>query len=153
MKTHTEKQFIELLKDIKSPSFYSKAYIKLLKDISHQSFNGVSIFHSPLVNNNPSAPSVQYKEGAFRNLCSPVKWRKQVPYKVQYSEVISGITIPLHCKHTDLYTKARLVISVPMYGSYQISVQLFLNKMHEWISIPCTTSNVRDTIIGILPQE
>lgn len=125
-------------------------YVKVVKDIRNNSFGGNSMFSHPMFDNTRFGNTVRFKKDAFRNLELQDDHHAR-GIKVPYKELLDCITFPLISPKNKHYWRARLVIAAPVHGAAQIAVQL-LSRYGEgqWITIPCTTANVKSTIERVL---
>ncbi len=127
--------------------------IETLKNITHQSFNDKNIFDSPLVD---CKGKVQLKYGTFPNHIPKEQWEEHPDFQYdQWYSMTSGIIIPLVSPKWSVGSKARLVISSPdnYYTNIQISIQFYVDNVDKWVSVPCRTNTVKETIMNLFPQE
>ena len=148
-----EKSFKELMTDIQSFAdiHVRDIIIETLKNITHQSFADKNIFKSSLVN---FKERVKYKYDSFPNHLTEVQYGEMTDYQGFYSEFISGLSIPLVSPKWSVGSRARLVIAIPNdLPIPQISVQFYVDNVDKWVSVPCRTNTVKETIMNLFPQE
>jgi hypothetical protein len=148
-----EKSFKELMSDIQgfAPIHVRDIIIETLKNITHQSFGDKNIFESSLVN---FKERVKYKYEAFHNQLTEEQFDEMTDYQGFYSEFISGLSIPLISPKWSVGSRARLVIAIPDdLPIPQISVQFYVDNVDKWVSVPCRTNTVKETIMNLFPQE
>ncbi|QDB70335.1 hypothetical protein CF8_0165 [Aeromonas phage CF8] len=148
-----EKSFKELVADMQvfAPIHVRDTIIETLKNITHQSFGDKNIFESSLVN---FKERVRYKYEAFPNQLTEERYDEMADYRGIYSELISGLSIPLISPKWSVGSRARLVIAVPddLYIP-QISIQFYVDNVDKWVTVPCKTNTVKETIMNLFPQE
>ena len=148
-----EKSFKELMGDIQvfAPIHVRDIIIETLKNITHQSFADKNIFESSLVN---FKERVKYKYVSFPNQLTEEQFDELTDYTSFYSEFISGLSIPLVSPKWFVGSRARLVIAIPDdLPIPQISVQFYVDNVDKWVSVPCRTNTVKETIMNLFPQE
>lgn len=148
-----EKSFKELVADMQvfAPIHVRDTIIETLKNITHQSFGDKNIFESPLINKNAR---VQYKWHVFENQISEVTWDKIVGTWDEFEHLISGVIIPLVSPTWGIGSKARLVIALAhRLPIPQISIQFYVDNVDKWVTVPCKTNTVKETIMNLFPQE
>lgn len=148
-----ESSFKELMGDIQgfAPVDVRDIIIETLKNITHQSFGDKNIFESSLVN---FKERVKYKYGSFPNQLTRLQYGEMTDYQGLYSEFISGLSIPLVSPKWSVGSRARLVIAIPDdLPIPQISVQFYVDNVDKWVSVPCRTNTVKETIMNLFPQE
>ena len=148
-----EKSFKELMTDIQSFAdiHVRDIIIETLKNITHQSFGDKNIFESSLVN---FKERVKYKYESFPNQLTEEQFDEMTDFRRIYSEFISGFSIPLVSPKWSVGSCARLVIAIPNdLPIPQISVQFYVDNVDKWVSVPCRTNTVKETIMNLFPQE
>lgn len=148
-----EKSFKELMTDIQgfTDIHVRDVIIESLKNITHQSFADKNIFKSSLVN---FKERVKYKYESFPNQLTEKQFDELTDYTSFYSEFISGISIPLVSPKWSVGSCARLIIAIPDdLPIPQISVQFYVDNVDKWVSVPCRTNTVKETIMNLFPQE
>lgn len=145
-----EKSFKELMGDIQgfTDIHVRDIIIETLKNITHQSFGDKNIFESALIDKNGRT---RFKQKQFKNAICRRDWNE---YCNTYNEFISGLVIPLTSPKWSVGNKARLVIAIPPhFPTPQISVQFYVDNVDKWVSVPCRTNTVKETIMNLFPQE
>lgn len=148
-----ESSFKELMGDIQgfADIHVRDIIIETLKNITHQSFGDKNIFESSLVN---FKERVKYKYESFPNQLTEVQYGEMTDFRRIYSEFISGLSIPLVSPKWSVGSQARLVIAIPDdLPIPQISVQFYVDNVNKWVSVPCRTNTVKETIMNLFPQE
>lgn len=148
-----EKSFKELMGDIQgfADIHVRDIIIETLKNITHQSFGDKNILESSLVN---FKERVKYKYEAFPNQLTEEQFDEMTDFRRIYSEFISGFSIPLVSPKWSVGSRARLVIAIPDdLPIPQISVQFYVDNVDKWVSVPCRTNTVKETIMNLFPQE
>lgn len=148
-----ESSFKELMGDIGGFSRYHvrTAIIETLKNITQQSFDGINIFESPLVDKNIRT---KYKHEFIKNNLSQEEYSNKIKHKVRYHSLLSGLVIPLRTPKWYVGSRSRLVISCDNYlVNIQISIQFYVDNVDKWVSVPCRTNTVKETIMNLFPQE
>lgn len=148
-----EKSFKELMSDIQgfAPIHVRDIIIETLKNITHQSFGDKNIFESSLVN---FKERVKYKYETFPNQLTEEQFDEMTDFRRIYSEFISGLSIPLTSPKWSVGSRARLVIAIPDdLPIPQISIQFYVDNVDKWVSVPCRTNTVKETIMNLFPQE
>ena len=148
-----ESSFKELMGEIQD---FAEIYVRdiiigTLKNITHQSFDNKNIFESSLVN---FKERVKYKHQTFPNQLTEAQSGEMTDYQGFYSEFISGLSIPLVSPKWSVGGRARLIIAIPNNPSIpQISIQFYVDNVDKWVSVPCRTNTVKETIMNLFPQE
>ena len=148
-----ESSFKELMGDIRefADIHVRDIIIETLKNITHQSFGDKNIFESSLVN---FKGSVKYKYETFPNQLTEEQFGEMTDFRRIYSEFISGLSIPLISPKWSVGSLARLVIAIPNdLPIPQISIQFYVDNVDKWVSVPCRTNTVKETIMNLFPQE
>lgn len=148
-----ESSFKELMGDIRgfADIHVRDIIIETLKNIAHQSFADKNIFESSLVN---FKGSVKYKHETFPNQLTEEQFDEMTDFRRIYSEFISGLSIPLISPKWSVGSLARLVIAIPNdLPIPQISIQFYVDNVDKWVSVPCRTNTVKETIMNLFPQE
>lgn len=148
-----ESSFKELMGDIGgfSRDHVRTAIIETLKNITQQSFGGINIFESPLVDKNIRT---KYKHEFIKNNLSQEEYSNKIKHKVRYHSFLSGLVIPLRTPKWSVGSRSRLVISCDNYlVNIQISIQFYVDNVDKWVSVPCRTNTVKETIMNLFPQE
>lgn len=148
-----ESSFKELMGDIQgfADIHVRDIIIETLKNITHQSFGDKNIFESSLVN---FKERVKYKYETFPNQLTEEQFDEMTDFRSIYSEFISGFSIPLVSPKWSVGSRARLVIAIPDdLPIPQISVQFYVDNVDKWVSVPCRTNTVKETIMNLFPQE
>lgn len=148
-----EKSFKELMGDIQgfTDIHVRDIIIESLKNITHQSFADKNIFESSLVN---FKGSVKYKYETFPNQLTEEQFGEMINFRRVYQDFISGVSIPLVSPKWSVGSRARLVIAIPdNLPIPQISIQFYVDNVDKWVSVPCRTNTVKETIMNLFPQE
>ena len=148
-----ESSFKELMGDIQDfrPIHVRNIIIETLKNITHQSFGDKNIFESSLVN---FKERVKYKYESFPNQISKENFEEITESRTAHPEFISGFSIPLETPKWSVGSRARLVIAIPdKFLVPQISIQFYVDNVDKWVSVPCRTNTVKETIMNLFPQE
>ena len=148
-----ESSFKELMGDIQyfRPIDVRDIIIETLKNITHQSFGDKNIFESSLVN---FKERVKYKYESFPNQISKENFEEITDFRAIHREFLSGFSIPLEIPKWSVGSRARLVIAIPdKFLVPQISIQFYVDNVDKWVSVPCRTNTVKETIMNLFPQE
>lgn len=148
-----ESSFKELMGDIQDfrPIHVRDIIIETLKNITHQSFGDKNIFESSLVN---FKERVKYKYESFPNQISKENFEEITDFRAIYREFLSGLSIPLETPKWSVGSRGRLVIAIPdNFPIPQISIQFYVDNVDKWVSVPCRTNTVKETIMNLFPQE
>ncbi|MGL4614262.1 MAG: hypothetical protein ACRCVV_10290 [Shewanella sp.] len=149
-----ESSFKDLMGDIRgfADIHVRDIIIETLKNITHQSFADKNIFESPFIDKNGK---VKYKYNFVTNVYQLNEFHKLFARrKVQHQEYLSGLIIPLVSPIWSVGHKARLVIVIPNYIPVpQISIQFYVDNVDKWVTVPCRTNTVKETIMNLFPQE
>lgn len=148
-----ETSFKELVGDMQvfAPIHVRDIIIETLKNITHQSFGDKNIFESSLIDPNGR---VQYKYHVVENQVTEIYWNNLLTFTYPYEQNLNGVTIPLATPKWGVGSKARLVIGVTgALPVSQISIQFYVDNVDKWVTVPCKTNTVKETIMNLFPQE